>query len=154
MDGSDGTRKDTEDTTLVQIEELDRVIRSCEEYGSCGKKQEPPVQDSRRHLTLHACLQELLKRLQEKHGKCTEALTNKVAADAKVAAAVHTPNVFQAMMSISIIGSVRIIGGHASTIKTLLSSSSGGSTEWRRIRQDSRSKSGRRTLTHHDHLWL
>jgi hypothetical protein len=28
------------------------------------------------------------------------------------------------------------------------------STEWRRIRQDSRSKSGRRTLTHHDHLSL
>ena len=67
MDGSDGTRKDTEDTTLVQIEELERTIRalpfvtklspvgarnshghgyqvslrcpSCEEYGSCGKKQ-------------------------------------------------------------------------------------------------------------------
>jgi hypothetical protein len=37
-------------------------------------------------------------------------------------------------------------------IKTLLSSSSGGSTEWRRMRQDSRSKSGRRTLTHHGHL--
>jgi hypothetical protein len=38
---------------------------SCKEYGSCGKKQEPPVQVSSRHPTLHACLQELLKRLQE-----------------------------------------------------------------------------------------
>ncbi len=35
---------------------------SCKEYGSCGKKQEPPVQVSSRHPTLHACLQELLKR--------------------------------------------------------------------------------------------
>jgi hypothetical protein len=38
--------------------------------------------------------------------------------------------------------------------KTLLSSSRGGSTEWRRMCQDSRSKSGCRTLTHHGHLWL
>jgi hypothetical protein len=100
----DGTRKDTEDTTLVQSEEeMMRAIRalpfvtklspvgarnsrghgyrvslrcpSCEEYGSCGKKQEPPVQVSSRHPTLNACLQELLKRLQEKHGKYAEALT-------------------------------------------------------------------------------
>jgi hypothetical protein len=28
MDGSDGTRKDTEDTTLVQSEELERAIRA------------------------------------------------------------------------------------------------------------------------------
>jgi len=106
MDGSDGTRKDTEDTTMfVQIKEVMCTIRSlpfvtklspvgphnshghgyqvslrcccCEEYGTCGKKQEPPVQVSSRHHTLHACLQELLKRLQEKHGKCAEALTNK-----------------------------------------------------------------------------
>ena len=28
MDGSDGTRKDTEDTTLVQIEELERTSRA------------------------------------------------------------------------------------------------------------------------------
>ncbi len=56
--------------------------------------------------------------------------------------------------SISVIDSVRIIGAHASTIKTLLSSSSAGSTEWRRMRQDSRSKSGHRTLTHHGHLRL
>ena len=71
---------------------------SCEEYGSCGKKQEPPVQVSSRHPTLHACLQELLKRLQEKHGKCAEALTQKAAADAQAAAAVHTPDVMQTIM--------------------------------------------------------
>ena len=126
MDGRDETRKDTEDTSLVQMEEVERAIRalpfvtklspvgarnshghgyqvslrcsSCEEYGSCGKKQEPPVQVSSRHPTLHACLQELLKRLQEKHGKCAETLTNKATTDAQTAAAVHTPNVLQAMM--------------------------------------------------------
>jgi hypothetical protein len=38
--------------------------------------------------------------------------------------------------SISIITGVRIIGAHASTIKTLFSSSFSGSTEWRRMRQD------------------
>ena len=98
MDGSDGTRKDTEDTTtLVQIEEVKRAIRallfvtklspvggrnshgdgyrvtlrcsSCEEYGNCGKKQEPPVQVSNVHPTELACLQELLKRLQDRHGE-------------------------------------------------------------------------------------
>ena len=71
MEGSDGTREDTEDTMmLLQIEEVMCAIRaltfvtkvspvgarnshghgyqvslrcpSCEEYGSCGKKQEPP----------------------------------------------------------------------------------------------------------------
>jgi hypothetical protein len=42
-------------------------------------------------------LQELLKRLQEKHGKCAEALTNK-AAYAQAGAAVHSPNVLEAMM--------------------------------------------------------
>ena len=124
--GSD-TVEGTENTTvLVQMEEVMRAIQalpfvtklspvggrnshgdgyrvtlrcpSCEEYGSCGKKQESPVQVSSRHPTLHACLQKLLKRLQEKHGKCAEALTKKAAADAQAAAAVHTPNVMQAMM--------------------------------------------------------
>jgi hypothetical protein len=56
--------------------------------------------------------------------------------------------------SISILTSVRIIGEHTPTIKTLFSSSRGDSTEWRKMCQDSRSKSGRRTLTHHGHLWL
>ena len=82
MDGGDGTRKDTEDTTFVQIEEVMCAIRtlsfvtklspvgarnshghgyrvslrypSCKEYGTCGKKQDPPVQVSKRHPTLHA----------------------------------------------------------------------------------------------------
>ncbi len=53
---------------------------------------------SSRHPTLHACLQELLKRLQKKHGKYAEALTQKAAADAQAAAAVHTPNVMQTMI--------------------------------------------------------
>jgi hypothetical protein len=47
---------------------------------------------------MRACLQELLKRLEEKHGKCAEALTNKAAADAQAGAAVHSPNVLQSMM--------------------------------------------------------
>ena len=114
MDGSDGTRKNTEDTTtIVQMEEVMCAIQalsfvtklspvggrnshgdgyrvtlrcpSWEEYGSCGKKQEPPVQVSGRHPTLHACLQELFKRLQEKHGKCAEVLTKRAAADAQTA---------------------------------------------------------------------
>ncbi len=38
--------------------------------------------------------------------------------------------------SISIIASAKIIGAHASTMKTLLSSSSAGSTEWSRMCQD------------------
>ena len=63
-------------------------------------KSQSPVQVSSRHPTLHACLQELLKRLQEKHGKCAEALTNKAAADAQAAAAVSAdaPSVLEAMM--------------------------------------------------------
>jgi hypothetical protein len=114
MDGSDGTRKDTEDnTTIVQIEEVKRAIRallfvtklspvggrnshgdgyrvtlrcSCEEYGSCGKKQEPPVQVSSVHPTELACLQELLRRLQDRHVDCAEAVAKKAAADAASAA--------------------------------------------------------------------
>jgi hypothetical protein len=81
-----------------------RVSLRCpsrEEYGNCGKKQEPPVQVSSGQPTLHACLQELLKRLQEKHGKCAEALTKKASADAQVTAVVHTPNVIQTMMLLS-----------------------------------------------------
>jgi hypothetical protein len=43
-------------------------------------------------------LQELLKRLQENHGKCAEALTQKASADAQAATAVHTPSVLETMM--------------------------------------------------------
>ena len=107
MEGSDGTREDTEDTTmLLQIEEVMSAIGAlpivtklspvgarnshghgyrvslrcfaCEEYGSCGKKQEPPVQVSSRNPTELACLQELLKRLQDRHGNCAQALTEKM----------------------------------------------------------------------------
>ena len=125
MDGSDGSRKDTED---AQIEEVKCAIRallfvtklstvggrnshgdgyrvtlrcpSCEEYGSCGKKQEPPVQVSSVHPTELACLQELLKRLQDRHVNCAEAVAKKAAADAASAATVDpdAPNVLQAMM--------------------------------------------------------
>jgi hypothetical protein len=56
--------------------------------------------------------------------------------------------------SISRIGSGRITGAPASTQENVVLSSNGGSTEWRRMSQDSRSKSVRRTLTHHGHLWL
>ena len=75
---------------------------SCEEYGSCGKKQEPPVQVSSVHPTELACLQELLKRLQDRHVDCAEAVAKKAAADAASAATVSpdTPNVLQAMMQL------------------------------------------------------
>jgi hypothetical protein len=46
------------------------------------------------------------------------------------------------------------LGTHVSTKENVLSSSNGDSTEWRWMRQDSRSKSGLRTLTHHGQLWL
>ena len=50
----------------------------------------------------HACLQELLKRLQDRHVECAQALTKKAAADAQAAATVNpdTPNVLQAMMKL------------------------------------------------------
>jgi hypothetical protein len=123
--------KGIEDTsTFVQIEEVKCAIRklsfvtvlssvravkgkgrgygvtlrcsSCEEYGSCGKKQEPPVQVSSVHPTEFACLQELLKRLQDRHGNCAEVLTKKDSADAASGATVNpdTPNVLQAMMQL------------------------------------------------------
>ena len=131
MEGSDGTREDTEDTTmLLQIEDVMSAIGAlpivtklspvgarnshghgyrvslrcfaCEEYGSCGKKQKPPVQVSSRNPTELACLQELLKRLQDRHVQCAEAVAKKAAADAASPATVDpdTPNVLQAMMKL------------------------------------------------------
>ena len=75
---------------------------SCEEYGSCGKKQEAPVQVSSRHPTELACLQELLRRLQDRHVDCAEVVAKKDAADAASAATVNpdTPNVLQVMMQL------------------------------------------------------
>ena len=125
---SDGNREDT--TASVQIEEIKCAIRAlpfvtklspvrahkshgagwgvsltcsaCEEYDSCGKKQEPPVQVSSVHPTELAFLQELLKRLQDRHVDCAEALAKKAAADAVSAATVNpgAPNVLQAMMKL------------------------------------------------------
>ena len=123
--------KGTEDTSkLVQIEEVKCAIEklpfvtvlspvravkgkgrgygvtlrcpSCKEYGSCGKKQEGPVQVSSVHPTELACLQELLKRLQDRHVDCAEAVAKKAAADAASAATVDpdAPNVLQAMMQL------------------------------------------------------
>jgi len=47
-------------------------------------------------------LQELLKRLQDRHVECAQALTKKAATDAQAAATVNpdTPNVLQAMMKL------------------------------------------------------
>ena len=101
---SEGTREDT--TASVQIEEIKGAIRAlpfvtklspvrahkshgggwgvslrcsaCEEYDSCGKKQEPPVQVSSVHPTELACLQELLRRLQDRHVDCAEAVAKKM----------------------------------------------------------------------------
>jgi hypothetical protein len=66
----------------------------------CGKKQEPAVQVSSVHPTELACLQELLKRLQDRH--VAEALAKKAAADVVPAATVNPgePNVLQAMMKL------------------------------------------------------
>ena len=95
-EGRDGTCEDTEDTImLVQIEESKCDIRKmsyvtklshvlavngmgpgwqasfscsrCKEYGNCPKKQEPAVRLSREHRTELACLQDLKKRLQDRH---------------------------------------------------------------------------------------
>ncbi len=70
-------------------------------YDSCGKKQESPVQVSSRHPTELACLQELLKRLQDRHVDYAQTVAKKAAADARreaAAASPDTPNVLQAMM--------------------------------------------------------
>jgi hypothetical protein len=64
---------------------------ACEEYVICGKKQVPPVEVSIRYTTEVVCFQELLKRLQDRHGECSQPVTKaeKAAADA--------PNVMQVM---------------------------------------------------------
>ena len=129
MEGSDGTCESNDDTTTrVQIEEVKCAIRKlpfvtvlapvravgdkgpgwqvslscsrCQEYGSCPKKQEPAVRLSRVHPTELACLQELLKRLQDRHVDCAEDVAKKAAADAASADTVDpdAPNVLQAMM--------------------------------------------------------
>ena len=66
---------------------------NCREYGSCEKPQEAPIHLSKERTTMRGCLlllalQELLKRLEENHGNCAEALTKKAAADAASASTV------------------------------------------------------------------
>jgi hypothetical protein len=131
MEGSDGTCEGSKDTTtLVRIEELKCAIRKlpyvtvlapvravgdkgpgwqvslscsrCQEYGSCRKQQESAVRLSRVHPTELACLQKLLKRLQDRHVDCAETVAKKAAADAASAATVDpdAPNVLQAMMQL------------------------------------------------------
>ncbi len=126
MDGRDGTREDTHDTTrLLEIEKVKRTIRALlfvtklspvdahkdkvAGWGStlkcascpdcCGRRQEVPVQLSRDRKTELACLQELLKRLQDRHVDYAEALTKKVASDVQATAAVSagTPSVDDAV---------------------------------------------------------
>jgi hypothetical protein len=109
MEGSDGTCEGSEDTTtFVRIEELKCAIHKlsyvtvltpvrvgdkgpgcqvslscsrCQEYDSCQKQQEPAVRLSRVHPTELASLQELLRRLQDRHVDCSaEAVTKKAAA--------------------------------------------------------------------------
>ncbi len=116
MDGKEemsiGNREDN--TASVQIEEIKCAITAlacagwgvsltcsvCEEYDSCGKKQEPPVQVSSVHPTELACLEELLKRLQDRHVDYVESVPKKAAADADSADTVDpdAPNVLQTMM--------------------------------------------------------
>ena len=55
----------------------------CKWHDNCGKGQEQAVQLSRERTTLLACLQELRKRLQDRHGfRCAQAVAKKAAADA------------------------------------------------------------------------
>ena len=67
----------------------------CQEYGSCEKPQEAPIHLSKERSTMRACLQELIRRLEENHGNCAEALAKKAAADSVSAATVNpdAPNV-------------------------------------------------------------
>jgi hypothetical protein len=74
----------------------------CREYGSCEKLQEAPIHLTKERTTMHVCLQELRKRLQQNHGNCAEVLTKKAVDDAASAATLspNTPNVLQAMMQL------------------------------------------------------
>jgi hypothetical protein len=73
---------------------------ACEEYDRCGKKQDPPVQVPSVHPTDLVCWYELLKRPQDRHVDCPEAVAKKAAVDVTSTDTVDadTPNVLQAMM--------------------------------------------------------
>ena len=126
MEGSDRTCEDNEDTTtVVQIEEAKCAILKmsyvaklspvravngmgtgcqaslscsrCQENGICPKKQEPAVRLSRVNTTELVCLQELLKRQEDRHGECAQV----VAKDEKATPDTPKkpkPNVMQVMM--------------------------------------------------------
>ena len=125
MEGNDGTREESEDSTMiVQMEEVMCVVRVMpfvtklsslgvhNRHGqgwqvspSCfrGKKQQPTVQVSIRHPTELVYLQELLKRLQDRHVEYVQAVAKKADDDAQTAPVVvspDTPNVLQVMMKL------------------------------------------------------
>ncbi len=73
----------------------------CRWYDSRGKGQEQTVQLSRQRTTLLSCLQELRKRMQDRHGfRYVQTVAKKADADAVSAANVSpdTPNVLQTVM--------------------------------------------------------
>jgi hypothetical protein len=105
MDGRDGNREDTQHTTrIVEIEGVKRVIWAllfvtklspidahkdkedgwgatlkCASWPDCcGKRQEVPIQLSRDRKMELVSLQDLLKRLQDRHVNCTEAVVKKL----------------------------------------------------------------------------
>jgi hypothetical protein len=121
--------KGTEDTsTLVQVEEVKcdirklsfvtvlspvRVVKDkgqghgvcltcycCSEHDTCGKKQEPPVHVSGERPTELVFLQELLKRLQDRHVECAQAVVKKDDVVSDVTVNPDTPNTFQSMMTL------------------------------------------------------
>jgi hypothetical protein len=159
---------------LVQIEEVIRVIRSlmfvtklspvgarnshghgyqvslrcsCEEYGRCAKKQEPPVQVSSRHPTELTCLKEILKRLQDRHVECAQALTKKTVPDTSSVPTVSpdAPNVLQAMMQLE-----QAKTRAKSTNKVSLQSEKEKDTAEKEVEELKRQLYPKRTHTHDD----
>ena len=51
---------------------------NCREYVSREKPQEAPIHLSKEHSTMRACLQELIKPLEENHGNCLKLLPKKL----------------------------------------------------------------------------
>ncbi len=97
---NDGNREDT--TASVQIEEIKCAIRALPFVTKLSPVRAHKshgagwgVQVSSVHPTELACLQELLKRLQDRHVDCAEAVAKKAAADADSPVIVDpdTPNV-------------------------------------------------------------
>jgi hypothetical protein len=85
--------------------QLGLTCYNCREYDSCEKPQETPIHLSKERTTMRVCLQELIKRLEENHGNCTEALAKKAVADVDAVsdATVNpdAPNVLQSMMKLA-----------------------------------------------------